>query len=702
MKSTRFTRILLSALAALNTVFVSGCTLKVVEPGAVREAPPAPYCSTVTTYTGATITVSGTAYYAPRDGFREVQDGGYRYRPTAAVAASTLYSITIAGTTYSHTTPASGATDQTVATSLAAQINADSAAPVTAQVIRLKPSGYEYWTVVNLKNYISPWPMAVARSTSANMTEISRTPASPIRHAEVMVLDSSGNIIQCGSTSATGTYSLILPDAASGTYTVQVNSRISNSAIARAYVMDYNLTNVHYSVSKSVLATASSTTNNLLASGEGAIISAAFNILDQVIKANEFLALYVDTTYGCGTTFADCTPYTPAPLVYIYWKKGVNPYSYYGVSTGSSFYTGDSRIFILGGMNGDVDSSDADHFDNSVIVHEYGHFLEDALSVSESPGGFHDGQSVIDPRLAWSEGFADFLQGAVSGKNYYIDTTGNTAGTTGGNDILNINLENTPLDNPSSGAEGLFREFSVTRLLWDAIDPHPATGAGGADAGDDVNGNANSMAEIWTVFTGNNGIKLATNPFRHMGTVHRVQDNMAGRTNWSTLRAAEDQNGSANYTSVGLREFATPLTPGVCSAIALDPVADGGTFEGSNLLVNNDFLSYYHGGGTLTVQLKYTVDVVSRPSPADFDLYVYNSDFTYGSSSTMAGFSQNARPTGCVATPANCTNVTETVSVSAPAGYYMINVMAYTGDGFTGGNSTYTISVNGTEQCLAP
>lgn len=680
-------------------VALTSCGIKVVDPGAVQEAAPAAYCATPTTYTGSTITVSGTAYYAPReDGYKEVEDGGYRYRPTAAVTNLTAYTITIAGTTYSYTAGL-GDDDQDVATNLAAQINANASAPVTAQVLRLKPAGYQYWTLVNQKVYSEPW--SVTHTKSANMTEVARNLPSRIRYAEIMVRDSSGNIVQCGSTSATGNYSLTLPDATSGTYTVYVNSRVSNSSIANAYVMDYNLTNIHYSVSTSVDATTTSTGNNLLASGEGAVTSAAFNILDQVIKANEYLAEYVDATHGCGTTFTDCVPFTSAPMVYIYWKKGVNPYSYYGVDSGSSFYIGDGKIFILGGKNGDVDNMDCDHFDNSVIIHEYGHFLEDALAVSESPGGYHDGNAVIDPRLAWSEGFADFLQGAVRADNYYVDSVGNSSGTAGGSTILNINLENTTMDNPLAPAEGLFREFSITRLLWDAIDPHPENGVGGNDNSDTVS-NANAMAEIWTVFAGTNGLKNSSNPFRHMGTVHKLQKGLSGTT-WAGLRSDEDQNGNANYTDVGLREYATPLTPDVtdmCATTAMDPVDDGGDFDTTDLIENNDFLAYYHAGGTLTVQLRYTT---ASANPADLDLYVYNSDYTYGSSTSMVGYSQANRP-NCGGNPNNCIDSLETVSASAPAGWYMINVMAYTDPSGTndGGASTYKIYVGGVRQCLTP
>lgn len=90
-----------------------------------------------------------------------------------------------------------------------------------------------------------------------------------------------------------------------------------------------------------------------------------------------------------------------------------------------SFYKpGERKLFILGGSNGNVDTADTDHFDNSIILHEYGHFLEDVYGKTDSPGGYHNGSSIIDPRLAWSEGFTNSFQGAALGKNFYLDTAG--------------------------------------------------------------------------------------------------------------------------------------------------------------------------------------------------------------------------------------------------------------------------------------
>ena len=357
---------------------------------------------------------------------------------------------------------------------------------------------------------------------------------------------------------------------------------------------------------------------------------------------------------------------------------------------------------LVGGSNGDVDNSDTDHFDNSVIVHEYGHFLEEAFAKSSSPGGYHDGNTTVDPRLAWSEGWSDFLQSAVSGNVFYRDTKGNSSGTLASTVLINENLDTTNWDTPTGGSEGMFHEFSITRLLWDAIDPHPVTGAGTNEAGDDVATDV-TMSEIWTAFAGAMGLKNPATPFTHVGIIHKVQDALVGRTSWNTLRNSEKQNGSANYASVGLREYATPLVVGGTCNLTLDPVfvaTDAGDFATSDQYRNNDFIAYYHSGGPLSVVLTYST--VAYNDPPDLDLYVYNSDYTYGSTATMLGRSETNRATGCVANNANCTNLTETVSSSAPAGYYLINVKAYTGDGAIGGAATYHLTINGAASCPTP
>jgi hypothetical protein len=82
---------------------------------------------------------------------------------------------------------------------------------------------------------------------------------------------------------------------------------------------------------------------------------------------------------------------------------------------GTYYIDGDHEIHLLG------ESVDGDEFDDSVIAHEAGHYIEDVVGKSDSPGGDHDG-SPTDPRLAWSEGFATYYALVITDSSLYIDT----------------------------------------------------------------------------------------------------------------------------------------------------------------------------------------------------------------------------------------------------------------------------------------
>ena len=58
-------------------------------------------------------------------------------------------------------------------------------------------------------------------------------------------------------------------------------------------------------------------------------------------------------------------------------------------------------IYVLGAEN-----VDTDEYDQHVLAHEFQHFLEDTISRSDSPGGPHAPGDRLDPRVAFSEGFA--------------------------------------------------------------------------------------------------------------------------------------------------------------------------------------------------------------------------------------------------------------------------------------------------------
>ncbi len=519
--------------------------------------------------------------------------------------------------------------------------------------------------------------------------------ALPIQRAEVRVTSANGTVMQCDETDASGNFSFLLPQDGA-TYTVSVNSR-SNNSYLYASVLDAPERNNFYSLSTTVTATSSSSVGTLLADVTGDVLGGAFNILDQLRKANAFLTSKVG---ACPLT--GCVPFTTTPKLSAYWEKGFNPGSYFNTGGLSFYLPGYSRLFILGGENGDVDNSDTDQFDNSVIIHEYGHFIEDVITASDSPGGSHDGDSVIDPRLAWSEGWGDFIQAAVLNDPHYIDTYGNeSSGHTGFYFYVDLETASvTGLDVPQLQGEGNFRELSVTRMLWDANDSNHDSANSATDNVDD------KFQEIWAALTSTDGFKSTSTAFRDVGLLHQAQATRIGAsTDWTPLRTIEkhvketQDAGLASNTERFRREYALYVddTPSCSYPFSITPYNDphdSGTFASSHLLRNNDFFFYKHPGGNFQVTLTYQ----STGTEADLDLYVYKESARFGNSSDWVGYSQS-NPDENVAT-----SETETVTKSnLAAGDYLINVKVWTGGTILGGATSYELSIaGGAKLCPAP
>lgn len=517
-----------------------------------------------------------------------------------------------------------------------------------------------------------------------------------IRHAEVLVVNASGTRVQCTETDASGNFSFQIP-ASTSSYTIYINSR-ANNTFAKVSVLNMPEQNKHYSISKTFTPNISKDIGNLNASATGDVIGAAFHILDLIVKSNDFLRA------EAGTCVDNCVDFTVADKVSVYWEKGYNPNSYFGApNSGLSFYLPNfSRLFILGGINGDVDFSDTDHFDDTIIIHEYGHFLEDRYSDSDSPGGSHSGKFPIDPRLAFSEAWGNFFQaavnyGAASTAPMYIDTSGNTDGDT--SFILDIPLETkepgcttfTPgCDTPSEIGEGNFREFAITRALWDVFDTNVD--------GESISGNFN---QIWASMTTGNGFVSGSNSkFRDVGLFHSIQESLtdggsAPITDWGPVRSIAE-NGQQNDRA----HYAQKLTTGGFCGVRnfnIVPLNEGGDtheFDSSNLYHNNDFYHYEHlSSGPATFELNY---LTSSGVEADLDLFIYNEDANFGSSISIQGHDNSG-----TATDPTLDVETQTVSFSnLSAGHYLINVKAKTHTSSSvGGSTDYELMLGGFRLC---
>jgi hypothetical protein len=518
----------------------------------------------------------------------------------------------------------------------------------------------------------------------------------PIRYAEVQVTNSSGTIVQCAETDGSGAFSFQLPSD-NATYTISVLSRASN-AYNTAYVMNNPFDNVAYKVATTVTASGTPTAS-VTALATGNLLGGAFNILDQIYATQEYLRTKTTNCNSSPSTnyFPDCTPFTVAPVVYTFWTAGLTPATYAGTTGAISYYgTPDGYesmrgLYILGGVNGDTENSDMDHFDNSVIVHEFAHFLEYTYGRMDSPGGSHGGNGVIDPRLAWGEGWADFLQGVVL-NGFYRDTYGHSGcsgtnaqglpGCTGAtiNEDLSLNpgtCGSNCHDKPTEAGEGDFREFSIARLLYQVA----------------RSGGTSQFSEIWTVLRGPSyGMAVISDRFKGMGRVHKIQQAIVGGTSWSSLRSTE-------FQASDLSGYATPFNTSCSSTSRTMAIkmtgGDTDEFTTSDQFRNNDFITYTHTGGPLTLGLTW-----SGSGNADLDLFVYPQGYVFGADGSRYtyGWSASAR------TSTSTTSGSEAISATLAAGNYMINVKAYTGIYSSNGtyNTTYNLTLNSSPVCLLP
>ena len=646
MRTIFWTPLLLACLVGCSKLSPTGSS-------ANEEATIASYCPYLPSKSfDSAITVSGKAVYQFRkNGNGKITDGSFYLKPSTS--SSQPYTILLNG--FSLTSTMSAGSD--VVSDLKAQIEGNSSLAAEVNASSIVDYYGDSALMVSPKNLSN---LLTVSNTTSNMDMDGGNPSS-IRFAEIRVYNSNRELIQCAETDSTGAFSFSLPSE-SGSYTVYVTSRSNNTHNA-AYVMNTPSSKSYYSVSTSV-DTSSSTYIVLTAKASGDQVGGAFNILDQILNAQAYVA---DKTANCDQVsssnyFSGCQPFTVTPVVNVYWSPGVNPGTYIGYpNTSLSFYLmGKSELYILGGLNGNSDNTDMDQYDNSVIIHEFGHFLEDTFATSDSPGGSHNGNSVIDPRLAWSEGFAYYFQAVILGSANIRDTYGSvdcSAGSSCTGVLINEDLD--PSGTPSHDAplaglsgedgEGNFREWSVTRILWDA------TKSGGAGS---------IFAEFWATLTGTSSLKTSGDSFNSISRFHYLQNSASGKTDWTSIRSNEKQTPDN-------RDYANPIsTSSGCSPSSMTMMikktaTDNGSFSTSDLFRHNDFYTINHAGGTFNLTLDY-----SATDAVDLDLYVYKTDYTFGSSASIVASSKNEGTTS---------SGSESISTTLDAGTYMINVFAYTG-----------------------
>src|SRR5690625_6446682 len=88
-------------------------------------------------------------------------------------------------------------------------------------------------------------------------------------------------------------------------------------------------------------------------------------------------------------------------------------------------------------------------------MHEWGHYLEHRLYRSDTPGGPHSRQSLLDMRVAFSEGFANAFAAMMLDDPLFRDTLGPVQGK-GGSFV--VGEEGAP-------CYGWYRQVSVCNIV---------------------------------------------------------------------------------------------------------------------------------------------------------------------------------------------------------------------------------------------
>ncbi|MEO1251297.1 MAG: hypothetical protein AAFW81_02990 [Pseudomonadota bacterium] len=276
------------------------------------------------------------------------------------------------------------------------------------------------------------------------------------RGVVVEALDSSGAVIDSTVTNASGQYSLSTPSQTQVRIQARAQLLQSGSSSWNVTVRDNTNNNAVYVLRGTLESSgAANSTRNLNAglgwtgASYGATRAAApFAALDSIYTAMTNLVALSSVS---GLTY---------PTLQVFWSPQ-NIAVQGNISDGeisSTSYTrisGVPTILIQGSEN-----NDTDEFDQHVIVHEFGHYLEDQLSRLDSIGGPHSLSDRLDARLAFSEGFATAFAVLILSDQIYIDTFGPLQGQSFSFNVETVNTAN----------RGWFNESSVFRLMYDIFD----------------------------------------------------------------------------------------------------------------------------------------------------------------------------------------------------------------------------------------
>jgi hypothetical protein len=545
-------------------------------------APTANAGTAQTVNAGAAVTLNGTAS-SDADG----SIAGYAWTQTNAGNAVTLSSASASQPTF--TAPSVVAT-ATLTFRLVVTDNRGAASAASTVTITVNPVGPAPVTVSGLVRF-SRVPF---RSTSPFGLDYPNAAFQPSRGVIVQARDAvTQAVLATGATDASGNYSLSVPGNTS--ITIQVIARMQRSSPQPLPRWDVRVQNGQlatvnpYSFASAPFNSNASVQNIDIPPG----ISAG-GTQSGVRDSGPFAIL--DTIYTAMQTVLGAAPTTSFPALVIDWGSQIDG-TFFSISTAQ-------HIALLADL-----SEDTDEFDQHVIAHEFGHYLEHNFSRADNIGGSHGAGDRLDMRVAFGEGwgyaFAAIALGDPIARDSFV--------LNGQLVVSRFNVET----NPPTAQDGLgcwCSETTVWATLWDLYDNTP-------DANDGV---ILGFQPLWDVLTSTQqrNTPAVTSIFSFISALKAAQPASAAAID--TLVVAQ------NITSSGINEFATaeinapfpgllPLFPTIAvgGSVVVRSIDDGGHY---NKAGNHGFLRFTPtSSGSVTVRVSS-----SNPDPLrDPDFYVF-------------------------------------------------------------------------------
>ncbi len=319
------------------------------------------------------------------------------------------------------------------------------------------------------------YPVDIDSSDPANLhpyVDYSRGFVRPIRGAIVELHDESDVVIAKTNTTIGGYYAFHAPPNANLKVVVtaqlgaprnpevRVEDRTPSVCVVtdpdcHLYKVKFDVTTTNERVTKDYVA--STEWNN----GYGARDGAPFAILDTVYQAKVFVRgvdpnrTYPLLTLDWGPTLVQNSDHTP-------------------------FFDPATKRITLNGL-ADVDT---DEYDTMVVLHEFGHFVQDTVGRDDGLGGSHALTDHLDPPTAFSEGFATAFAGVVANADRSFADTNicDASGCAPASGILDtdtsgpqqagvvcfsaIDTDESSCPDPRLNLKGFDSETGIASLIW--------------------------------------------------------------------------------------------------------------------------------------------------------------------------------------------------------------------------------------------